>query len=123
MSTTKGSKRGTSNKSKARGRSKAGLEALKPKPDNDLAEQEEKAEKEKHERWRKRTKGKMKKSPRSTVREELPDVLVALLEQAEMGNCQPAKLLFEFADVETLPDEKEKEKSQSLTELLLSKIS
>ncbi len=64
----------------------------------------------------------LKKSPKSTVRKEMPKVLKALLKEAKAGNCPHAKLLFEFADMESVPDEAERARSQSLTELLLSKI-
>ncbi len=70
-----------------------------------------------------RTRRKAKDSPKSAVREQLPNLLVALLHEAKTGNCQHAKLLLDFADAENLPDASEQEKSQSLAELLLAKIS
>jgi len=77
---------------------------------------------EQRENWREKTKRKMKKSPRTTVRTELPEVLVAVLEEAHEGSCQHAKFLFEFAGADTLPDAKEEKKSSSLTELLLEEL-
>jgi hypothetical protein len=72
--------------------------------------------------WRKKTKRKMKKAPRTTVREELPEVLVSLVEVARGGSCPHAKILMEFADAENIPDAKEQKKSQTLAELLLERL-
>jgi hypothetical protein len=81
-----------------------------------------KTEAEKKEAWRKKTKRKMKKAPRTTVREELPDVLVSLVEVAREGSCPHAKILMEFADAENIPDAKEKQRSQTLAEMLIERI-
>ena len=56
------------------------------------------------------------------MRTELPEVLVAVLEEAHEGSCQHAKFLFEFAGAESLPDAKEYKVNQSLTELLLESL-
>jgi len=92
------------------------------KPNGGQEDGEPQSEEEKRRLWRKNTERKMKKAPRTTVRKELPKVLVALLDEAQGGSCQHAKLLFEFANAGALPDAKEQEKSQSLTELLLEKL-
>lgn len=125
MSQTRGG-RGTGKKQRKRGRTKSGLNSLdkkksesgrtkppkrKPKPKGaDGTEEDEKTEK------------KLAKSPRTTVREKLPKVLVAVMRKANQGSCPHAKLLLDFADADNLPDAKEQKSSESLTELLLSEL-
>jgi hypothetical protein len=121
-------RRSLTNKKGTAGRREAGPSSLpapkskeRGEPKSDEAERRRRKEEE-HENWKKNTERKMKKAPRSTVRKELPKVLVSLLDEAQKGSCQHAKLLFEFADASGLPDVKEQQKSQTLTELLLEKL-
>ena len=72
--------------------------------------------------WRTKTKRKMKRSPRTTLRDELPEVLVSVLEEAHEGSCQHAKFLLEYAGNDSLPDAKEVKKNKSLVELLVERI-
>jgi hypothetical protein len=75
-----------------------------------------------HEAWRLNTKRKMKKDTKATVRKELPEVLVSVLEEAHDGSCQHAKFLLEFAGPDTLPDTKEEKKNRSLVALLAERL-
>ena len=126
MSTTKGSKRSKSNEDEAKDKLKQGQPEADPvsfgrkKLDRRFGKRGfTEADRAK---WREDTKRMMKKSPRTTVRKELPEVLVAVLEEAHEGSCQHAKFLFEFAGADTLPDAKEVKKNQTLTELLLENL-
>jgi len=74
------------------------------------------------EAWRKNTKRKMKADTKATVRKELPEVLVSVLEEAHEGSCQHAKFLLEFAGPETLPDTKEENKNRSLAQMLVDRL-
>jgi len=98
-----------------------------------VGEQPEKKKKEKRsgkrgfteaerEAWRKNTKRKMKADTKATVRKELPEVLVSVLEEAHEGSCQHAKFLMEFAGPETLPDTKEENKNRSLAQMLVDRL-
>ncbi len=78
--------------------------------------------KELRERRHKTFKSRAKKSPKTAIRKEVPELLVATLEKAEKGSCQHTKLLLDIADIENMPDEAERKKAQSLAELLLEKI-
>ena len=72
--------------------------------------------------WREKTKRKMKADTKATVRKELPEVLVSVLEEAHEGSCQHAKFLLEFAGAETLPDTKEEKKNRSLAQMLVDRL-
>jgi hypothetical protein len=73
-------------------------------------------------KWRKSTARKMKKSAKGTLKQELPEVLVSVLEEAHDGSCQHAKFLLEVAGPEVLYDKKQAEKNQSLVEMLLERL-
>jgi hypothetical protein len=77
---------------------------------------------EQREAWRAKTKRKMKADTKATVRKELPEVLVSVLEEAHEGSCQHAKFLLEFAGPETLPDTKEEKKDRSLAQMLVDRL-
>ena len=64
----------------------------------------------------------MKADTKATVRKELPEVLVSVLEEAHEGSCQHAKFLMEFAGPETLPDTKEENKNRSLAQMLVDRL-
>jgi hypothetical protein len=72
--------------------------------------------------WRVNTKRKMKADTKATVRKELPEVLVSVLEEAHEGSCQHAKFLLEFAGPETLPDTKEEKRNRSLAQMLVDRL-
>src|SRR3954452_12781490 len=101
MSTTRGGKRNkASNELEKSQPTEAGSNPLeRKKPDRRFGKRQ--FTKEPQEKWRKRTKTRMKKSPRSTLRNELPEVLVAVLEEAHEGSCQHAKFLLDYAGAES----------------------
>jgi hypothetical protein len=72
--------------------------------------------------WDEQTQAGLGRSLRSKLRKEIPGVVMALLKQAQDGNCPHAKLLFEVAGVENMTDEQEKRRGESLTKMLLSKL-
>lgn len=72
--------------------------------------------------WREKTAKKMKSSAKVTLKKELPEVLVSVLEEAHDGSCQHAKFLLEVAGPEVLHDKKQAAKNQSLVQMLLDRI-
>jgi hypothetical protein len=132
MSTTKGSKRNSKSKSNERGRQKkAGPDSLEKKHSKRTnpgtrSRQEKPTERnsrsEEQAKEDAKTEKQLKKSPRTTVRERLPKVLVAMMKKANTGSCPHAKLLLDFADAENLPDAKEQQESNTLAELLLKEL-
>ena len=122
-----GTTRGGNSKSKdklEKGQPGAGLSSLekekKPKQDKRFGKRQ--MTKEELAAWRRKTTRKMKKSAQGTLTNQLPEVLVSVLEEAHEGSCQHAKFLLEVAGPDSLRDARVEKKNRSLTELLLEKL-
>jgi hypothetical protein len=124
MSTTRGSKRGKTQDEVEKDKSQqdAGSSSFsgRKKPDKRFGKRKLTAEQ--LAKWRKSTARKMKRSAKGTLKQELPEVLVSVLEEAHDGSCQHAKFLMEISGPEVLYDKKQAEKNRSLVEMLLEKI-
>src|SRR3954469_21622043 len=61
-------------------------------------------------------------APRATLKEEVAEMLAALIVEAEDGSCPHAKIVLDKVDLGELPDVKEDAKERSLMEMLLAKL-
>ena len=127
MGTTRGSKRhkpmGAVEEKLKEGQPRADPSSLgegKKKPDRRFGKRQ--LTKEQLAEWRRKTTRKMKSSAHATLTNQLPEVLVSVLEEAHDGSCQHAKFLLEFTGPDGLRDAKEEQKNRSLTELLLENL-
>jgi hypothetical protein len=129
MGTTRGGRKNSKAKDKLKQSQpkEAGSTSLGDKEHPEKKEQDKRSGKrgltaEERVAWRVNTKRKMKADTKATVRKELPEVLVSVLEEAHEGSCQHAKFLLEFAGPETLPDAKEEKKNRSLAQMLVDRL-
>lgn len=123
MGTTKGSRQSKASEvEKDKSQQEAGSSSLLGRKKQDKRYGKRKLTAEQLAKWRKTTKRKMKRSAKGTLKDELPEVLVSVLEEAHDGSCQHAKFLMEVAGPEVLYDRKQAEKQKSLVEMLLEKI-
>ena len=121
MSTTRGGRQTKDAVEKDKSQQEAGSSSFSGRKKPDKRYGKRKLTAEQLAKWRKSTKRKMKVSAKGTLKEELPEVLVSVLEEAHEGSCQHAKFLMEVAGPEILYDKKQAAKNQSLVEMLLEK--